>query len=155
MIRKVIILVLILISVVIAAVWYSSLNSMLRIAGIDIIHGRIRVISSAYNDYTVASDSSDPYQLKQLIVREYNLPGFRYIDERVAGGFYTINAYLSLFPFIMLSATYPIIAFIRGPLRRYRRRRKGLCVKCGYNLTGNTTGICSECGTTTTSGVEI
>lgn len=46
----------------------------------------------------------------------------------------------------LLSATYPTIAFIRGPLRRYRRRRKGLCIKCGYNLTGNTTGICSECG---------
>ena len=48
----------------------------------------------------------------------------------------------------VLSAVYPTIAFIRGPLRRFRRRRKGLCVKCGYNLTGNTTGICSECGTT-------
>lgn len=41
-----------------------------------------------------------------------------------------------------LFATYPTIVFIRGPLRRYRRRRKGLCIYCGYNLTGNTTGIC-------------
>ena len=24
--------------------------------------------------------------------------------------------------------------------------KKGLCQKCGYNLTGNVTGICSECG---------
>ena len=51
-----------------------------------------------------------------------------------------------LYVYIILFATYPTIAFIRGPLRRYRRRRKGLCMKCGYNLTGNTTGICSECG---------
>ena len=49
------------------------------------------------------------------------------------------------FPFLIF-VSYPTIAFIRGPLRRYHRRRKGLCVKCGYNLTGNTTGICSECG---------
>lgn len=42
--------------------------------------------------------------------------------------------------------TYPTIVFIRGPVRRWRRRRKGLCVKCGYDLTGNVTGVCSECG---------
>ena len=44
-------------------------------------------------------------------------------------------------------ATYPTIAFIRGPMRRWRWRRKGLCTKCGYNLTGNTSGVCPECGT--------
>ncbi len=44
-------------------------------------------------------------------------------------------------------AAYPAIAFYRGPLRRYRRRRHGLCPRCGYDLTGNESGICSECGT--------
>ncbi len=43
--------------------------------------------------------------------------------------------------------SYPSLAFVHGPLRRYRRRRNGLCVKCGYNLTGNVTGVCPECGT--------
>jgi predicted amidophosphoribosyltransferase len=28
-----------------------------------------------------------------------------------------------------------------------RRRLRGLCGKCGYNLTGNTSGVCPECGT--------
>jgi len=27
-----------------------------------------------------------------------------------------------------------------------RRMRVGCCEKCGYDLTGNTTGRCSECG---------
>ncbi len=49
-------------------------------------------------------------------------------------------------PFILFAA-YPTIAFIRGPLRRYRRRRKGLCIPCGYDLTGNVSGVCPECGT--------
>ena len=49
-------------------------------------------------------------------------------------------------PMLLFSA-YPMIAFVHGPLRRYRRRRKGLCAKCGYDLTGNATGVCSECGT--------
>jgi len=49
---------------------------------------------------------------------------------------------------LLLLTVYPSIAFIRGPLRRYRRRRKrGLCVRCGYNLTGNVSGVCPECGT--------
>ena len=47
---------------------------------------------------------------------------------------------------LLLLATYPAIAFIRGPLRRWRRRRKGLCLKCGYSLTGNVSGVCPECG---------
>ena len=46
----------------------------------------------------------------------------------------------------LLLAVYPTIAFIRGPYRRYRRRKKGLCLKCGYNLAGNISGICPECG---------
>ncbi len=34
-------------------------------------------------------------------------------------------------------------------IRRYRSRppRIGFCQKCGYNLTGNFSGICPECGT--------
>jgi len=52
-----------------------------------------------------------------------------------------------LWPFVAGFAAYPTIAFIRGPFRRRRRRPKGLCVTCGYNLTGNLTGTCSECGT--------
>ena len=31
--------------------------------------------------------------------------------------------------------------------RREKRRVKGLCEHCGYNLTGNTSGTCPECGT--------
>jgi hypothetical protein len=27
------------------------------------------------------------------------------------------------------------------------RRQMGLCVRCGYELTGNVSGICPECGT--------
>ena len=29
---------------------------------------------------------------------------------------------------------------------RRRRRRPGPCKKCGYDLPGNTSGVCSECG---------
>ena len=29
-----------------------------------------------------------------------------------------------------------------------RRRERGVCHKCGYDLAGNTTGVCPECGET-------
>jgi hypothetical protein len=48
---------------------------------------------------------------------------------------------------VAIFGAYPMIAFIRGPVRRWRRRRKGKCVTCGYDLTGNVTGTCPECGT--------
>ena len=43
-------------------------------------------------------------------------------------------------------AIFPIHWFLTGPWRTYCRRRKGLCVNCAYNLTGNTSGTCPECG---------
>ena len=48
-------------------------------------------------------------------------------------------------PFILFSVC-PTMAFVRGPYRRYRRRKKRLCLKCGYDLTGNVSGVCPECG---------
>lgn len=46
----------------------------------------------------------------------------------------------------LAASIYPAIAFIRGPLRWYRRRKRGLCVRCGYDLTGNVSAVCPECG---------
>ena len=43
-------------------------------------------------------------------------------------------------------AAYPVIAFVRGPLRRYHRRKRGLCVACAYDLRGSPEP-CPECAT--------
>ena len=45
-----------------------------------------------------------------------------------------------------LFALYPILVSMRGPARRWHRRRKGLCIACAYNLKGNVSGVCPECG---------
>jgi len=41
----------------------------------------------------------------------------------------------------------PPALWLRGFIRRRRLRSAGRCQSCGYNLTGNTSGICPECGT--------
>ncbi len=47
----------------------------------------------------------------------------------------------------LLLIVYPATIFVRGPLRRWRRRRSGSCVQCGYTLRGLTEPRCPECST--------
>lgn len=49
-------------------------------------------------------------------------------------------------PIALLLLTYPAITLIWRPIGRRKRRQRGACVSCGYDLTGNVTGVCSECG---------
>ena len=57
----------------------------------------------------------------------------------------------SLFPGAMMLV---IAASLCGPARRFQARllrrerlKRGLCTHCGYELTGNRSGTCPECGT--------
>jgi hypothetical protein len=47
---------------------------------------------------------------------------------------------------LLVSALYPLWSTYRGPIRRWRHGRRGCCRKCGYDLTGNVSGVCPECG---------
>ena len=46
---------------------------------------------------------------------------------------------------LLLTAPLPAWHFARV-LRRRRRLRRGRCLRCGYDLTANATGVCPECG---------
>ncbi len=71
-------------------------------------------------------------------------------DIAEAPGIHAVTVHLSLWLPLVGFAAYPvtvgIVAFIRGPLRRYRHRKRGRCIHCGYDLRGTTGGVCSECG---------
>jgi hypothetical protein len=59
-------------------------------------------------------------------------------------------------PFVLLTSLLPSTAWALRRRRRllaYRQSRR-MCLHCGYNLTGNTSGVCPECGTQTTAGVK-
>lgn len=38
--------------------------------------------------------------------------------------------------------------------RVYLRRKKGCCIHCGYDLRGNTSGTCPECGSATAAAIN-
>jgi hypothetical protein len=53
-----------------------------------------------------------------------------------------------LLPFAALTAVPPLawcVSRVRGVILRRRRKRRGLCLSCGYDLRGSQ-GKCSECG---------
>ncbi|UCC32455.1 MAG: hypothetical protein JSU86_09270 [Phycisphaerales bacterium] len=52
-----------------------------------------------------------------------------------------------LFYGILLAVPVLIAADYHRHCQQFRRE-EGLCITCGYNLTGNVSGICPECGTT-------
>lgn len=72
-------------------------------------------------------------------------PGVGFPDPTVEWGAISVQAPLWLL--FVISLSYPILAFVRGPVRRWLRKHRGLCVKCGYDLTGNVSAVCPECGT--------
>jgi len=48
-------------------------------------------------------------------------------------------------PLVLTAAVLPAVALLR--IRRARARgRVGRCTACGYDLTGNVSGVCPECG---------
>ncbi len=63
------------------------------------------------------------------------------VSPSTFGGPTTITLPLSL-PFIFM--LLPTAAMWLWPHRH--RRTAGQCLGCGYNLTGNTSGVCPECG---------
>jgi hypothetical protein len=52
-----------------------------------------------------------------------------------------------LWMLILLFGVFPTYALIARRVREHIRIERGQCLKCGYNLTGNTSGVCPECGT--------
>jgi hypothetical protein len=73
----------------------------------------------------------------------YILDGFSYLmpfGGRVVSIVVLLN--MLIMPLVLGGAW----ALSRGPCRRAARIASGLCLKCGYDLTGNISGICPECG---------
>lgn len=49
-------------------------------------------------------------------------------------------------PFWLLLVLLTLLSLALSFWKKHKRRKRGLCVKCGYDLRGNNTGACPECG---------
>ena len=146
MIRKAIIVVLTLGVIATAAVWLASHREPVVFhipdtdqweVGLAVLGGRCLGLCI---DQTAASHLAHSHR-SAWPRRSFHIKSLRH---PIAGSWLSVGfpAWLPLLSF----AAYPTLAFISGPLRRYRRRKRGLCVKCGYNLTGLPEPRCPECG---------
>lgn len=71
-------------------------------------------------------------------VDEYLIQSIEWVVHRASVPFWFITVILGM---------YPGFAVVNGPLTRWRRRRRGLCQNCAYDLRGDVSGVCPECGT--------
>jgi hypothetical protein len=58
-----------------------------------------------------------------------------------------VNMAILLFALTSILTVLPLV-------RRFRRRRSGCCVWCGYDLRGAESAFCSECGALVSQGTE-
>jgi hypothetical protein len=81
--------------------------------------------------------------------RWWNRLGFCYSPSVYATPLVASSERLISFPYwfvLLLGLTFPVSWVVWSRVRLARRRDAGGCSHCGYNLTGNTSGTCPECG---------
>lgn len=71
---------------------------------------------------------------------------YDYSKDRHDDDLNSMHVVFPIYFLIALFAFYPYLVFLRRPHVRWKRQRKGQCHQCGYDLAGNVTGVCSECG---------
>lgn len=101
-----------------------------------------------YGPNVALSASSLCYDLESGVIAQRAL-GLRWPALQFASG-NDVGAFI--IPLWTLVAISLILALL--PFRRTGRYPQGGCLACGYNLTGNMSGICPECGRPCTAIAE-
>ena len=144
--------VLSLLSMVRPIMWESTSSSQWFSVCVNKTQGT--VTQFVVNDPVLLHDLADS---RRWSLREYAYPELHIIwrkkshvgsDSYLVKHFHQTCITVPLLLLLVVFLLYPIVALIKSSLRwrRMRRCQRGLCVKCGYNLTGNESGVCPECG---------
>jgi len=153
MIRKLAMILLCAVTAVTAGVWYLSLGAERQwkwqptpqsSCALNVGRGELQVGARRWTAQPRKSIVTD--------LKEYGAPGLsvrmQEFGTRSAPGVHETrwSVHLSLWVLTVPLLGVWLAYACAGPLRRRRRRRRGLCAVCGYDLTGNESGICPECG---------
>jgi hypothetical protein len=82
--------------------------------------------------------SENPVRYRRLLAKWSGGHGFSYFEFRRSRGW---GVCAPCWAVATLFAICPLVAFVRWARRR-RMKAGGLCTECGYNLTGNVSGVC-------------
>jgi hypothetical protein len=77
---------------------------------------------------------------------EFVIPCFAYEHWSMWGAHFKIVRCSCVAPSALFGGVSLVLLVPAYVRRRVRRSRNG-CLRCGYNLTGNVSGVCPECGT--------
>jgi len=154
MLRRLFIAVLSVATLLTAAVWYCQLFALTG-GGLQVTRS-MRVGYSAF-DWAVAASVSwkggRPPGRSSMTATSYELPGTP-ISATLATMQHPDGSRVQLWigrsPIWFLTAvvagSWVGLRFMSRWRKRRGRRKCGLCVSCGYDLTGNESGVCPECG---------
>ncbi|UCC31619.1 MAG: hypothetical protein JSU86_04940 [Phycisphaerales bacterium] len=160
MIRKIVIIVLTLAATSTASLWLAGFSlrapfdflpatNRVHLVRVGIVFGNMHVLiyTPAREEPRYGSSHSRILGFEFYWTEHYDHFSFR--DKGGTDGTWTnVRGMCFRLPgwlLALLLAAYPAASAI-PTLRRRRRRRKGLCVSCAYDLTGNVSGVCPECG---------
>jgi hypothetical protein len=70
------------------------------------------------------------------------------LDRKTLASQWRVEGFYFLVPHRILALAFSILpaAFVVIRFRKRKRSSEVLCRSCGYDLTGNTSGVCPECG---------
>jgi hypothetical protein len=130
--------------------------SRVSAVGAYVEHGRLMLIWWRGDWVAAAAASRDPEYWQDVwsyrsdaFVGSLPVPApwFRWSAEYFRDGTSMRFVVLPVWLVLALVAVYPVSVLGVRPFLRWKRKRHGRCPCCGYDLTGNVSGACPECGT--------
>ncbi len=87
-----------------------------------------------------------PYQIPMM--RDWAGFGFRKHTAQHDDGrmWSSREACAPIWAIVVILWSYPMVILVRWAGRRLHRNKNLICARCCYNLTGNISGVCPECG---------
>ncbi len=142
-------------------------NALLTILGCALIFGRRRFAARVFPDTSPESPPEQrflampalAYSVVGLCMVALSLPALAGAVSQIVNGWSAFALSEAVHSLLLFAVGVALFLGSHGLARvwsrlRYSglRRQMGLCVHCGYELTGNVSGVCPECGTPVAPG---